>query len=107
VKLLLDENLPHILRHELPGHQVFTVSFMEWTSFQNGTLLRFAGENGFDALITVDRSIRYQRNLAMLPCGLIVLHAETNKIEDLKPLMPLVLEALNNFTPCSIIGISA
>jgi len=28
VKLLLDENLPHDLRHKLTGHDVFTVRYM-------------------------------------------------------------------------------
>ncbi len=31
MKLLLDENLPHQLRHEVPGHEVFTVAYMGWS----------------------------------------------------------------------------
>jgi hypothetical protein len=30
VKLLLDENLPHQIRLELPGHEVFTAAYMKW-----------------------------------------------------------------------------
>ena len=29
MKLLLDENLPHELRHELPGHDCYTVAGAE------------------------------------------------------------------------------
>jgi hypothetical protein len=28
MKLLLDENLPHQLRNEIAGHEVFTVAYM-------------------------------------------------------------------------------
>ena len=31
MKLLLDENLPHQLRLELPGHEVITVAYMNWS----------------------------------------------------------------------------
>lgn len=30
MRLLLDENLPHQMRLELPGHDVFTVACMGW-----------------------------------------------------------------------------
>jgi hypothetical protein len=31
MKLLLDENLPHQLRHEIGGHECFTVTYMGWS----------------------------------------------------------------------------
>ena len=40
MKLLLDENLPHALRLELPGHDCYTVAFMGWSGVENGALLR-------------------------------------------------------------------
>lgn len=39
MKILLDENMPHDLRHFLPGHEVFTVAYMQWTGTRNGELL--------------------------------------------------------------------
>ena len=30
MKILLDENVPHDLRHFLPGFEVFTVTYMGW-----------------------------------------------------------------------------
>jgi hypothetical protein len=44
VKVLLDENLPHQMRLELPGHAVFTAAFMKWSGIENGELLRRAAE---------------------------------------------------------------
>jgi len=42
MKFLLDENLPHDLRHFIPGHEVFTVAFMGWAGVKNGDLLQLA-----------------------------------------------------------------
>lgn len=50
MKLLLDENLPHQMRLELPGHEVFTAAYMNWGGIENGELLRQAAAEGFDAL---------------------------------------------------------
>jgi hypothetical protein len=58
VKLLLDENLPHDLRHHLVGHEVFTVTYMGWSGTKNGALLLLAADAGFDlqgSVMTVGR----------------------------------------------------
>lgn len=47
MKLLLDENLPHQIRLELPGHDVFTAAYMKWGGIENGELLRLAAAAGF------------------------------------------------------------
>jgi hypothetical protein len=37
VKLLLDENLPHPMRLDLPGgHEVITAAYMNWSAIENG-----------------------------------------------------------------------
>jgi predicted nuclease of predicted toxin-antitoxin system len=95
VKVLLDENLPHRLRLLLPEHEVFTVRYLGWNQLQNGALMREASSAGFDAFITMDAGIPHQQNLVNLPVAVIVLHAETNAIEHLRPLAPLVLDLLS------------
>ena len=42
MRLLLDENLPHQMRLELPGHDVFTAAYMGWAGVENGEPLRLA-----------------------------------------------------------------
>jgi hypothetical protein len=51
MKLLLDENLPHQLRNEILGHEVFTVAYMGWSGIDNGRLLQEAYSDNFNALI--------------------------------------------------------
>lgn len=67
MKVLLDENLPHELRRELSGHEVFTVQYMGWSGVKNGLLLGRAAKAGFDVMVTMDSGVPYQQNLALLP----------------------------------------
>ena len=64
MRILLDHNTPVPLRHWLVGHQVATACENGWAELTNGELLRVAEEAGFDAMITTDKGIRYQQNLA-------------------------------------------
>ena len=63
MRVLLDENLPHRLRHEFPGHEVITVAYMGWAGVKNGELLKLAEVNSFAVLLTGDRNIAHQQNL--------------------------------------------
>ena len=96
MKLLLDENLPHQLRHEIPGHNCFTVSYLGWSAVENGELLRRAAAQGFDAVLTKDANVEYEQNLINLPIAVIVLHAPSNDIDDIRPLISTLLNALTN-----------
>jgi predicted nuclease of predicted toxin-antitoxin system len=106
MKVLLDENLPHQLRHELNPHAVFTVQFMGWSGFKNGLLLAQAAASGFDVMITMDSGVPYQQNLATIPLAVVVLSAVSNDIDDLRPLIPRLLEALKVLSPKSVVRIA-
>jgi predicted nuclease of predicted toxin-antitoxin system len=102
MRLLLDENLPHQLRHEIPGHVCETVVFMGWAGVSNGELLAEASSEGFDALLTKDGGFEYELNVNDLPIAVVVLHAPSNKIDDIRPLLPSLLQALSSLTPKQI-----
>jgi predicted nuclease of predicted toxin-antitoxin system len=105
MKLLLDENLPHRLRLLLPGHEVFTIAYMKWKGIENGELLALAARNGFHAFLTKDLGIRYEQNLAELPCAVVILQAKSNSLKDIEPLVPTLLKALARLTPKSVLRI--
>jgi predicted nuclease of predicted toxin-antitoxin system len=102
MKLLLDENLPHQLRNEIPGHDCYTVAYMGWAGIENGQLLVRASSEAFDALVTKDANFQYEQNLVDLPLAVVILHATTNDIDDIRPLLPALLQALNNLVPKQI-----
>ncbi|MFQ5742982.1 MAG: DUF5615 family PIN-like protein [Acidobacteriota bacterium] len=99
MRLLLDESLPRQLARELSGHEATTVVQRGWAGLGNGELLRRAVAEGFDVLVTGDRNIRHQQSIPALAIGVVVVAARTNRIEDLLPLVPKVLEALAAVRP--------
>lgn len=107
MKILLDENLPHQIRLELPGHDVFTVAYMGWGGVENGELLRRAAAAGFDALVTNDRGLEYQQNLTALPLAVLVVLAPANTVEAVRPALPALLAALAGLQPCAFVKVSA
>ena len=106
MKVLLDENLPHDLRHFLADHNSFTVAFMGWKGVQNGELLRRAAQEGFDAVLTKDAGIEYEQSLHTLPVSVILIQAKSNAIDDILPLLPALFEALASLKPRSLVTIS-
>jgi len=65
----------------------------------DGTLLAKAVDAGFEVLVTNDKSIEYQQSIAKLQLAVVVFGAPSNKIEDLEPLVPSVLAAIQSIGP--------
>lgn len=76
----------------MPGVDVDTVYDRAWSGLKNGQLLRTA-EPDYDVFVTADQNLQYQQNLAGFKIGVIVLAGRTNRLEDLLPLVPALLEA--------------
>ena len=87
MRILLDHCVDRRLARFLPAHQVKTAGQMGWHKLRNGKLLASAAAQ-FDLLLTVDKNIRHQINLATLPVAVIVMVAPTIKLTDLLPLGP-------------------
>ena len=68
---------------------------MGWTAIKNGELLALASES-FDVFITVDRNLSFQQNIASLSIAVIVLQARSNRLADLKVLIPDLLTAIHS-----------
>ena len=74
---------------------------MGWTAIKNGELLTLASED-FDVFITVDRNLAFQQNLTDLAIAVIVLEARTNRLADLKALIPKLLLSIQSARPGKI-----
>jgi hypothetical protein len=86
------------LRSQISGHEVKTVAEVGWAGVKNGELLRSAAAE-FDVLITVDRKLEYQQSFEGLSLAVIVIHAPSNDITVLRPLMPGVLAVIPQAKP--------
>jgi hypothetical protein len=93
VKILLDECIDRRLAKEIAGHEVKTVPQMGWATIKNGELLTLA-EREFDVFVTVDRNLSFQQHLPRYAIAVLVLRARSNRLQDLRPLVPKLLELL-------------
>ncbi len=98
MRVLLDESVPRALARELSGHEVHTVPALGWAGLTNGELLQRASAE-YDAFVTIDANLPYQQTLAEFEIGVVLLRARTNRIQDLRPLVPAILTALDGLRP--------
>lgn len=73
MKVLFDQGTPAPLRRALPGHEVSTAHEMGWATLTNGEFLGAAEKAGFDVVMTTDKNLRHQQNLARRRLSVLVL----------------------------------
>jgi len=105
MRLLLDESLPRGLKRYLSVHEVATVPEQGWAGKSNGELLRLAEEE-FDAFLTADQNVEFQQNLRAYKLAVIVLAAQTTRLEDLESLVPEILSALESTSLGDVVRVS-
>lgn len=98
MRVLLDENLPHDLAGALTGHVVSAVQGLGWAGIKNGALLKRASDV-CDVFISMDGNIEHQQNLANLSFGVVVIDAASNRMADLLPVVPELLQAVDAVRP--------
>ena len=98
MKLLLDECVTRRVKPDFVGHDVFTVDDAGFKGLKNGELLRAAASR-FDAIVTVDRKLPMEQKTTAPHLTVLLLIAESNRYEALKPLIPLALDALQSVNP--------
>lgn len=105
MRILLDECAPRPLKRGLADYEISTVVEMGWSGKKNGELLRLMNQEGFTILLTTDQNLRYQQNLQQAGVAVVVLVARSNRLPDLVPLIPDVLNVLNTITPGEVIEV--
>ena len=73
MQVLFDQGTPVPLRRYLPGHSVDTAYERGWSQLANGDLLTCAEQEGYEVLVTTDRNLCYQQNLAERRIAIVVL----------------------------------
>jgi hypothetical protein len=54
-----------------------------------------------------DRNIEFQQNLKTLPIAVVVLTADSNRLESLEPLVPKLLQILAAVQPKTLVRVGA
>ena len=96
MKVLLDEDVPHLLRNELTGHDVSTVAFVGWSGMKNGVLLGLAADADFEVFLTCDRNLQHQQNIPALGLAVVVLDVRDTRLETILPLVADILAVLGD-----------
>ena len=106
MRVLLDECVPARFRRELTGHFVRKTTEAGWAGIKNRELLRRVAAE-FDCFLTVDRNLQFQQDVATLPVAVIVLHADGNDFESLRPLMHRVRAELDRLELKQLVNVRA
>ena len=97
--VLFDHVTPRGIARFLPGHTVTKAKDRGWDRLTNGDLLAEAEGAGFDVLLTADKNMRYQQNLAGRKIAIVVLGQQ--QWPQLRPHIQRAVEAVNAATPGS------
>ncbi|MGN6369419.1 MAG: hypothetical protein ACTHN5_14265 [Phycisphaerae bacterium] len=104
MKILLDESVPVQVRHAFAGHDVVTVTYLQWKGIENGDLLDAAEKAGFEALVVADKNLRYQQNLPARRIAMIELW--TNHRPTLERHFSHIAQAVASVSPGAYVIVS-
>jgi hypothetical protein len=96
-QVLLDHCVPRPFGSLLVACVVATAAERGWAQLKNGELLDAAQAAGFDVLITADKNLRYQQNLAQRRIAVIEL--PTNRLRLVAAYAPQVNAFLTSIPP--------
>jgi hypothetical protein len=99
MRILFDHGTPFPLRGTLTGHSITRTQDLGWDRLSNGELLTAAEQAGFALLLTTDKNIRYQQNLAARTIAILVLG--TSQWPVLRLHVQRIADAVNAVTPGS------
>jgi hypothetical protein len=99
MRILFDHGTPSGIAGSLSGHEVTEAIERGWDRISNGELLNVAEAAGFDVLLTTDKRIRYQQNLAGRKIAVVVLGNSTWRIVRLY--LDRIASAVGQTTPGS------
>jgi hypothetical protein len=104
VRFLIDECLDWRLCRALVGHQCSSVRAVGWVGLTNGRLLAKAQQK-FDVLLTGDRNLSFQQNLASFEIAVVVLEARSTRLSDTLQLIPDVMAVLGTIQPGQVVRV--
>ena len=104
MRILLDECVPVRLGRDLAGHEVRSVSQMEWAGTSDDDLLALAHRE-FDVCLTVDRNRSAQQAVGRFTIAVVVMAANGNRLHDLRSLVDEVLAVCRYTRPGQVVKV--
>ncbi|MCS7066921.1 MAG: hypothetical protein NZL85_11710 [Fimbriimonadales bacterium] len=88
----LDWRLKRLFSDEFEAH---SVGEMGWSGVRNSELLQLA-EQAFDVLLTIDRNLPYQQNLAKYQLAVVIIEAPNSRLSTLQAHWAAIEQAVRN-----------
>lgn len=105
MRIPLDECGDESLRHLFGAHECQSARYAGLAGLKNGALLLAAEGAGFEVIVTTDQEIPHQKNLRQRRISIVILCGPTNRLTDLKPLVPAALRAIDAIGHGQVIAI--
>ena len=99
MRILFDNGTPSPIARSLEGHDIIYARRVGWHELGNGELIVTAEEAGYDVLLSTDKNIRYQQNLAHRKIAIVVLTEQ--QWPNVKPHLEKIAAAVKAATPGS------
>ena len=105
MRLLLDECVDEKPRHFFDGRICYSARYAGTAGLKNGALLLAAEDADFEVIITTDQEIPHQQYLGLRRISIVILRGPTNRLADLKRLVPAVQRALCTILPDQVVTV--
>jgi predicted nuclease of predicted toxin-antitoxin system len=108
MKLLRDECVPRKIKFLFAAEGIFCETVLDagWSGKENGELLSLA-EQLYEVLVTIDRNIRHQQNLAGRKISILIIRTVSNDYEDIRHHIPAAIEALKSVRPGQFVEVGS
>jgi len=105
-RVLFDEDMPRELRRDLPDFEIRTAQEEGWSGLNNGELLR-AAQGKFGVLVTGDKRLQFQQNIAAFSIAVVVVSARSTRLVHMCPLVDRIKLAIDQAQPGTISLVAA
>jgi hypothetical protein len=106
LRVLLDECVDARFAPHVTGFETRTVLGQGWSGISNGKLLALA-QAEFDVFVTVDKNLSFQQHLPKFSIAVILIHCKSNRVQDLLPLLPELLNAIPKALKSQVLHVGA
>lgn len=98
MRILVDECVDPRIKRLFADHEIATVHEKQWDRLDDGALLA-AAQDQFDVLLTIDRSLEFQQNVAKFHIAVLVVHVPKNQIAHYEAVQKELLLAVKQVRP--------
>jgi hypothetical protein len=97
VKVLFDQNAPRPLIAHLSEHNIVRAAELGWERLSNGDLIASAEAQGFQVMVTSDKNLSYQQNLAGRKLAIVIL--PSGLWPQVRPYVAAIVQAVEAAAP--------